>query len=148
MVVTATVSPMPVVAPEAPIESSIVARDALLAAMEAELRRSREGLRVPDSPRPYHLAYALRRREQHFLKGAYGASVRDRSARRNHIYCEVRDGNRRFDNVIDGGLDIEATDRESADWIEAADHLDPDTLRVAFWKLSEIKFDEAIEDYY
>jgi predicted Zn-dependent protease len=120
----------------------------VLEAMERELRRSLEGLRVPEVPAPYYLAYALRREEQLRLRGAYGALTRDRHARRNRIFVDVRVGDAKFDNVYDGGLNTEATERESADWVEAADHLDPDVLRVAFWKMSEIKFDEAVEDYY
>lgn len=123
-------------------------RDALMAAMAAELERSEEGLDVEDAPEPYFLAYALRRSDELRLRGAYGGLVRDRSARRHHVYADVRVGEPAFDNVLDGGLNVDATERESADWLEAADHLDPEVLRVSLWKLSEIKFDEAVEDYY
>jgi hypothetical protein len=60
----------------------------------------------------------------------------------------VRVGDHGFDNVMDGGLSVDAEERESADWLLAPDDLDPAALRVALWKLTEIKLDEACEDYY
>ena len=123
-------------------------RDQLMAAMVEELERSLEGLSVEDTPEPYFMAYSLRRNVELRFRAAYGRLTRDREARRHHVHADVRVGDASFDNVLDGGLNVEATERESADWLEAADDLDPALLRVALWKLSEIKFDEAVEDYY
>ena len=81
---------------------------ALLAAMESELARSLEGLRVPEVPAPYYLAYTLRREEQMRLKGAYGALARDRHAERNRVFVDIRVGDEAFDNVCDGGLTVDA----------------------------------------
>ena len=44
-------------------QSSAARAEQLLAAMESEMKRSLEGLRVPGNPRPYHLLYSLRRAE-------------------------------------------------------------------------------------
>ena len=60
----------------------------------------------------------------------------------------MRVGSHEFDNVLDGGLDGDARDRESAEWLIAPDDLDPMALRYAFWKLTQVRFDEALEDYY
>lgn len=121
---------------------------AVLDAMNAELRRSMDGLHVPDSPRAYYLAYSLRRRHWLVLRAAYGSLLRSRERTEGKMYAEVRVGDHHFDNVMDGGLHVNAEDRESADWLSAPDDLDPDALRVAFWKLTQIKFDEAQEDFY
>ena len=123
-------------------------RDALLAAMEAELHRSLEGLSIPDMPDPYYLAYGLRRLQRMHIKGAHGSLVRDRASVQGRIGVDVRIGSPQFDNVADGGLEVEASERESADWLVAPDDFDPDAIKIAFWKLTEIKFDEAVEDYY
>jgi len=125
----------------------VLRAQALLSAMEREMKRSLEGLRVPGSPRPYHLMYSLRRTEAVDLKAAYGSMVRNRSYDRSALYVDVRVGNHRFDNVVDGGLHDEATERESADWLDAPDDLDPEALQVALWKLTQLRFDEALEDY-
>lgn len=122
--------------------------DPVLEAMARELRRSMGGFDVPGSPRPYYMAYALRRVHSLRLRAAYGSLLRSRDDRRAAIYCEVRVGDHHFDNVMDAGLDTRAEERESADWVEAPDDLDPAALQVALWKLSQLKFDEALEDYY
>jgi TldD protein len=122
--------------------------DPILAAMSTELNRSREGLRVPGSPRPYHLAYTLRRRRELLLEAAYGALLRRRNREQGTLSVDVRVGSHEFDNVLDGGLDGDAHERESAEWLIAPDDLDPMALRCALWKLTQIRFDEALEDYY
>ena len=122
--------------------------DPVLDVMARELRRSLEGFDVPGSPRPYFMSYALRRVCSLRLRAAYGSLLRSREDERASIYCEVRVGDHHFDNVIDAGLDARADERESADWIEAPDDLDPSALHVALWKLGQLKFDEALEDYY
>ncbi|MCA9695785.1 MAG: hypothetical protein KC636_39775 [Myxococcales bacterium] len=116
--------------------------------MVRELERSMKGLSVPGSPRPYHMAYALRRTRTLTLCAAYGALLRDRERVRGRIYCDIRVGNHQFDNLIDGGLDERAEDRESADWSEAPDDLEPQALQISLWKLTQAKFDEALEDYW
>ena len=120
----------------------------ILSAMELELSRSMRGLRVPGSPPPYYMLYALRRTESSVLCAAHGSLLKRRSSVIPQLYVELRVGNHRFDNVVDGGLDDQAEDRESADWVDAPDDLDPTALRIALWKLSQIKFDEALQDYY
>jgi TldD protein len=122
--------------------------DPILEAMAAELRRSRQGLRVPGSPRPYYMSYVLRRRRELLLEAAYGSLLRRRDREQGSLHVDVRVGSHEFDNVIDGGLGGDDTQRESADWLTAPDDLDPIALRYSLWKLTQIKFDEALEDYY
>lgn len=122
--------------------------DPVLGILTEELQRSREGLRIPGSPRPYFMQYTVRRVEELRLRAAYGSLVRAHQGRGARIFADIRVGNHRFDNVIDGGLDVDAEDRESSDWLEAPDDLDPTALQYALWKLGQIKFDEALEDYY
>ena len=123
-------------------------RDSVLEVMERELRRSMEGLSVPGSPRPYFMQYTLRRVHSLRLRSAYGSLTRARENVHSTIYADVRVGSHKFDNVMDGGLDVRAEERESADWVDAPDDLDLSALQVALWKLSQIKFDEAQQDYY
>ncbi len=130
--------------PAAPVGDA----DPILDVMAKELARSLEGFDVPGSPRPYFMSYVLRREEGLRLRAAYGSLVRVRPRKRSAIYCEVRVGDHRFDNVVDAGLDVDAEERESADWVVAPDDLDPGALQIALWKLGQIKFDEALTDYY
>jgi TldD protein len=116
--------------------------------MERELQRSMDGLSIPGSPRPYFMQYTLRRTHSLRIRAAYGSLTRSREQVGAQIYCECRVGNHKFDNVIDGGLDTRAEERESADWVEAPDDLNLAALQVSLWKLSQIKYDEALSDYY
>src|SRR5690606_36198716 len=81
------------------------------------------------------------------LTAAHGALLRRRERCGARIYADIRVGNHSFDNVIDGGLGIDAEDLESADWVDAPDDLDLLALQIALWKITQIKFDEAVEDY-
>lgn len=122
--------------------------DAVLDVMQRELRRSLDGMIVPGSPRPYFMLYSLRRVHALRLRAAHGALLRSREQTQAHLYADVRVGSHKFDNVIDGGLGERAEDRESTDWIDAPDDLNLQALQIALWKLTQIKFDEALEDYY
>ncbi len=134
--------------PPAFMAKAIPQPEIILQAMQAELQRSVEGLRVPGSPRPYYLAYGLRRHRELLLRASHGSLSRERERVRNDLHVDLRIGSHEFDNVMDGGLDGDAAERESADWLQAPDDLDPIELRCALWKLTQMKFDEAIEDYY
>lgn len=129
-------------------QSSTLDSELILEAMQAELSRSLDGLVLADSPPTYYLLYALRRNESYVLCTAHGSMHKKRRSVSPQLYVELRVGNPNFDNVLDGGLDDQAEERESADWVDAPDDLDPMALRVALWKLSQIKFDEALQDYY
>ncbi len=131
------------------IESSpaALAPEALLAAMVAEMERSASHMRIPGSPRPYHITYSLRRAELVELSAAWGAMTRRRHAHRNRVFAQVRVGSPRFDNVMDGGLGDEDEELESFDWIDAPDELSAEALQMALWKLTQLRFDEAQEAY-
>ena len=122
--------------------------EAILDVLQRELKRSMGGLVVPGSPRPYFMQYTLRRVHALRLRAAHGALVRSRESTQSTIWTDVRVGSHKFDNVIDGGLGDPSDDRESADWIDAPDDLNLQALQIALWKLTQIKFDEALEDYY
>lgn len=106
------------------------------------------GLQVPGSPRPYFMQYTLRRTHALRLRAAYGSLLRARENTQASMYVECRVGSHKFDNVIDGGLDTRADERESADWTDAPDDLNLAALQVSLWKLSQLKYDEALQDYY
>lgn len=94
------------------------------------------------------MLYALRRVHALRLRAAHGALLRTREQTHAHIYTDVRVGSHKFDNVIDGGLGERSEDRESSDWVDAPDDLNIQALQIALWKLTQLKFDEALEDYY
>lgn len=123
-------------------------RDSVLEVLERELSRSLQGFRIPGNPRPYYMHYALRRVHSVRLRAMYGSLSRSRETTHSTVHCDLRVGSHRFDNVLDAGLDLHAEDRESADWVDAPDDLNLAALQVGLWKLSQIKYDEALADYY
>lgn len=123
-------------------------RDTVLEVMERELTRSMDGLAIPGSPKPYWMQYTLRRSHALRIRAAFGSLLRSREHTTANVYVECRVGSHKFDNVIDGGLDMRADERESAEWTEAPDDLNLAALQVCLWKLSQLKYDEALADYY
>ena len=138
--------------PDTPAASALspacLGSDPVLDAMGQELRRSLAGLVVPGTPRPYFLQYTVRRIHDLRLRAAYGSLLQSREEARCRMYADIRVGSHAFDNNIDGGLDTAAEERESADWLEAPEDLDGQALQIALWKLTQLKFDEAVKDYY
>jgi predicted Zn-dependent protease len=123
------------------------ARD-LVRAMQSEMRRQMKGLRQPGEPNPFYLSYLVHAKEALSVWGRYGAVFRSESSRDTDLYTEVRVGSHRIDNSIDGGLTSDLAQRTSFNWIEGPEDLDPEVLRYAFWKLTQHKYDEALQEYY
>lgn len=134
--------------PSAPSAQRAPHRDTILEVMDRELLRSIDGLAIPGSPRPYWMQYTLRRTQSLRIRAAYGSLLRSRHSTNANLFVDCRVGNYKFDNEMDGGLDIRADERESSDWTEAPDDLNLAALQVSLWKLSQMKYDEALADYY
>ncbi len=120
----------------------------LLRAMEQELARQIRGLRQPGEPPPFFLSYLLHAKEGLSVWGRYGSVFRSEPQRDTDLYAEVRVGSHRLDNTIDGGITSDPSQRQSLNWVEGPEDLDPDVLRYALWKLTQHKYDEALQEYY
>ena len=86
-------------------------RDSVLEVLERELSRSMGGFKIPGNPRPYYVHYALRRVHALRLRAMYGSLSRARETTHSSVYCDLRVGSHKFDNVLDAGLDYHAEDR-------------------------------------
>jgi predicted Zn-dependent protease len=120
----------------------------LLRSMQQELTRQKKGLKQPGEPTPFFLSYLLHAKEGLTVWGRYGSVFRSEPQRDADLYAEVRVGSHRFDNSIDGGIASDLAQRQSFNWIEGPEDLDPDALRYALWKLTQHKYDEALQEYY
>ena len=116
--------------------------------MEAELKRSMKGLRLPKNPRPFFMSYLLHHARGLDVWGRYGAVFNTEPIRACDLYVECRVGSYRLDQTVDGGLHQDHEDRESYNWLVGPQDLDPVAVRYAFWKLSQLKYQEALQDYY
>jgi TldD protein len=120
----------------------------LLRSMEQELWRQEKGLRQPGEPKPFFLSYLFHAKESTSVWGRYGSVFRSEGQRESDLYADVRVGSHRIDNLIDGGITQDLAQRQSYAWVDGPEDLDPEVLRYAFWKLTQHKYDEALQEYY
>jgi len=72
--------------------------DPLLTALEGELQRSMELLTLPDSPRPYYMAYTMYDMNQAFAQASHGALIKSVQSQVRPLRVEVRVGGYEHDN--------------------------------------------------
>ncbi len=117
-------------------------------AMQKELRRAKRGLELPGHPKPFFLSHLLHVIEGHNVWGRYGTVYHSQPIFESSLYAEVRVGSYRFDQFIDGGLTTDLSERESYNWMDGPQELTPDAVRYSLWKLTQLKYEEALQDYY
>jgi TldD protein len=121
-------------------------RDLILSTLTDELRRSVRDLSVEEFGPPYFLSYALKDYESLNVWGERG-SIFEKNVERNRSgYAEVRVGDYQMDNTIDGFLENLDNDGPSPDNTMPTDD-DPSALRFALWRLTDIKYKEALRRY-
>lgn len=72
--------------------------DLILEAMQDELDRSMAGLRLPDQPAPYYIAYTIHTTTRTSLTATLGALTAHTTSRRRSLHVEVRVGDYDFDS--------------------------------------------------
>ena len=72
--------------------------DLIVEAMQDEMDRSMAGLRLPDQPAPYYIAYTIHDTTQTSLTAAVGALMADTTGRSRLLHVEVRVGDYDFDS--------------------------------------------------
>lgn len=117
-------------------------------AMEQELRRSMKGLHLSGHPRPFYMSYLLHHTDGLDVWGRYGALFNSEPIKSCDLYTEVRVGSYRLDQTVDGSLHADMGDRESFNWLVGPQDLDGEAVRYAFWKLTQLKYWEALQDFY
>ena len=121
---------------------------AAILALRQEIRRSMPALRLPDHPRPFFISHLVKVNRTVEIWGKYGSIFQSRNDVRTSLYTEVRVGSHRSDQTLDGGLDIDLSQKHSYEWTEGPVELEPDALRYAIWRLTQFKYEEALEQYF
>jgi TldD protein len=99
-------------------------------------------------PHPYYSSFVLRDIESFNTWASNGSMYRRNSDRSRYVYCDIRVGNHRYDQVGDGGLYDNDEDLESQNFVKVpVDDRVYEGLIIALWRLSESKFREALVDY-
>lgn len=116
--------------------------------MSKELERAKKGLHVRGHPRPFFISYLLRATRGFDVWGRYGSVFSSQPIDEVDLYSELRVGSRAFDQTIDGGLNVDLSSRESWRWTRGPRDMDAEAIRYSFWKLSQLKYWEAVQEYY
>ena len=127
------------------IPKSII--DKILVILRHDARRALR-MHVPGFPRPYYCSFLLRDIHWFNTWAASGSVYRRRSDHTRNVYCDVRVGGYRHDQVSNGGLFDNDEELESVQHVTAPiDDTNYDGLKLALWRLTEAKFREALADH-
>jgi TldD protein len=121
----------------------------IIPVLKKDLRRVLR-MKVRGFPRPYYAAFVLRDTHWFNTWASSGSTFRRRSDRSRHVYCDVRVGSYKYDQIIDGGLKESGNEEELESDNYGNVPIDDkywDGLRMALWRLSEAKFREALAEY-
>jgi predicted Zn-dependent protease len=121
----------------------------ILGAMEAELGRSMERLRLPGYEPPYFVGYTIRDLQGTQIGARYGALYDDSSRHDRLVLADVRVGS--YDLDSSGGNEpLLSFGSEGPSWVAPRDApLDPDpaALRNALWLVTDEKYKEALSNF-
>ncbi len=121
----------------------------VLAAMEAELGRTMERLRLPGYEPPYFVGYTVRDLVTTQIGARYGALHDDTSRHDRILLADVRVGSYELDSS-GGNEPFMLLDAEGPSWIAPKDApLEPDdgALRNALWLVTDEKYKEALSNF-
>jgi predicted Zn-dependent protease len=116
--------------------------------LHTELDRSLGLLRRPGHPHVYFLSYLFRNHRRESVRARLGAIAAHDVEARASVYCDLRVGSYRYDQVARGGLDDNADTDESHRYLDMPSEVNEDAYRVALWRLTEARYREAVEQYY
>jgi TldD protein len=121
----------------------------VLGAMEAELSRSMERLRLPGYEPPYYVGYTVRDGLATQVSARYGAVVEDSTRQTRLLVADVRVGS--YDLDSSGGMEqLLILGTEGPSWVapkEAPLDGDPAALRNALWLVTDEKYKEALSNF-
>ena len=117
----------------------------VLKAMQDELARSQQKLKLEGYDTPYFLSYQIKDNEFYSIKGKYGAIASSDSDRIRRLYVDVRVGDYDFDNSIKG---ISGGSIPFHDAAEVPVDNDPDAIRATLWQVTDYAYKEALTQYF
>lgn len=119
----------------------------LIEILKKDLRRAVR-MKVPGFPRPYYGSFLLRDTHWYNTWASSGSTYRKRADHTRNVYCDLRIGSYRYDQVTDGGLLDNDEESDSYQYVTVPiDDKCLDGLRIALWRLSEAKYREAVADF-
>jgi len=126
-------------------------RNGVLDAMDAEIRRSMQELKLGDLARPYHIEYLLKIRRPASVHAVLGTVEDVDTGIRATLTVRVRVGGPRFDNTnffdISLGFFGSSDDEESFKNRRIPFELSEDMLRRELWLATDACYKQAVEVY-
>ncbi len=117
----------------------------VLQAMQGELTRSQNELKLEGYETPYFISYQIKDNEFYSIKGKYGAIASSDSNRIRRLYVDVRVGDYDFDNSIKGRSGGRLGFHDSFD--VPIDN-NPEAIRAALWQVTDHTYKEALTQYF
>jgi TldD protein len=114
-------------------------------AMEKELTRSWEKLRLDGYDSPYFISYQIKDNAFYSIKGKYGAIVDMSNDRKRRLFVDVRVGDYEFDNSILGNSGGTSSSFDSS--VVPIDN-DADSIRAVLWQATDAAYKDALTQYF
>jgi predicted Zn-dependent protease len=121
----------------------------VLGAMEGELARSMERLRLPGYEAPYFVGYAVRDVAATQIGARYGSLYDDSTRHDRLIFADVRVGSYELDSS-GGNEQLLIFGADGPSWVAPKDaplEADPAALRNALWLVTDEKYKEALSNF-
>lgn len=105
-------------------------------------------MKVEGFPKVYYCSFLLRDENWFETWASCGSVHKRKSGQDRNVYCDLRVGSYKYDQVANGGLKEHDEDLDSNNYTTVPiDDGNYDGLRMALWRLTEAKFREAILDF-
>lgn len=109
-------------------------------AMEEEMNRSLNELRIDVFDTPYFIRYQIRHHDHVEIIGSFGALIKSSSDQKQTLFVEVRVGDPEFDSSMPG------SHRHSVEQLMPLDN-DLDALKRAIWHETDLRYKQAIINF-
>ncbi|HXG30598.1 MAG TPA: metallopeptidase TldD-related protein [Thermodesulfobacteriota bacterium] len=117
----------------------------VMRAMEWELNRSWQKLRLEGYESPYFISYQIKDNTYYSIEGKYGAIVSSEKNRTRRLFVDVRVGNYEFDNSIRGQSGGKVP-FYNASYIPIDNEVD--AIRAVLWQVTDYTYKEALTQYF
>ncbi len=121
--------------------------DKIIPILNKEAKRALT-MKLRGFPKPYYCSFLLRDTNWFNTWASNGSLYKRKSDKNRNVYCDLRVGSYRYDQISDGGLLDNDKEEHSYDNVTMPiDDKDYQGLQIAIWKLLEEKFKEALSNY-
>lgn len=106
-------------------------------------------MKIARFPSPYYASFLLRDTESAYTSASGGSTYEKRADQARNVYCDIRVGSYKSDQTTNGGL-AEASEEELESYDHSTVPIDDGNLyglTTALWRLTEIRFREAVTEY-